>query len=224
MKKLDRLAYKYGVSFIKHGRKALAFLLFSAISAATVFTALGYGASQSIANRETIFWREAVIAKLPESCAVCGNGEGRPYHAPVLVNLSTGEIGEMRIYDPDLPRSDFNIAPIQQTGTFSFARYAGLTGIKDTCSHTSRVEIPEKLEPMNMEHFCRECRAILAKTASEGFVLLDLFDLKEIKAYAVIEGTEHTIRDYAVTVYWDDETYAYEAAWNRPYPEVGSDF
>ena len=206
MKTLDWRAYKYGVSFSKHGRKALAFLLFSAVSVAAVFTALGYGASQSIANRETIFWREAVIAKLPESCAVCGNGEGRPYHAPALVNLSTGEIGEMRIYDPDLPRSDFNIAPIQQTGTFSFAHYAGLTGIKDTCSHTSRVEIPEKLEPMDMEHFCRECRAILAKTASEGFVLLDLFDLKEIKAYAVVEGTEYTIRDYAVTVYWDDET------------------
>ena len=46
MKKLDWLAYKYGVSFSKHGRKALAFLLFSAVSVAAVFTALGYGASQ----------------------------------------------------------------------------------------------------------------------------------------------------------------------------------
>ena len=206
MKKLDRLAYKYGVSFIKNGKKAIAILLFSAIAAATVFSALGYGAARKLTDRKTAFWREAVIAELPKCCAVCGNGEGSRYHAPVLVNLSTGEIGEMRIYDPDLPRSDFNIAPIQQTGTFSFARYAGLTGIKDTCSHTSSVEIPKKLEPMNMEHFCRECRAILAKTASEGFVLLDLFDLKEIKAYAVVEGTEYTIRDYAVTVYWDDAT------------------
>ena len=32
MKKIDRLAYKYGVSFIKHGKKALAVLLFSAVA------------------------------------------------------------------------------------------------------------------------------------------------------------------------------------------------
>ena len=205
MKRLDKLAYKYGVSFIKNGKKALVILLFSAIAAATVFSALGYAAAMKLADRKTAFWREAVITERPNTCVVCENGEGRRYHAPVLVNLSTGEIGEMRIYDPDLPRSDFDIASIQQTGTFSFARYAGLTGIKDTCSHTSRVEIPGELEPMDMKYFCRDCRALLAQTASEGFVLLDLFDVEEIKAYAVIEGAEHTIRDYAVAVYWDDE-------------------
>lgn len=205
MKKADRLAYKYGVSFIKHGKKALAVLLFSAVALLTLSSALGYSIARSKANEETTFWREAVTARLPECCVVCENGEGRPYHAPVLVNLSTGEIGEMRIYDPDLPRSDFNIAPIQQTGTFSFVSYAGLTGRKDTCSHTSSVEIPAELKPLCMEHFCRSCRAILVQTATEGFVLLDLFDLEDIKAYDVVEGAEYTIRDYAVKVYWNEE-------------------
>ncbi|MBQ5642370.1 MAG: hypothetical protein IIV13_01255 [Bacteroidaceae bacterium] len=205
MKKIDRLAYKYGVSFIKHGKKALAVLLFSAVALLALFSALGYSVAWSKANKETIFWQEAVTATLPECCAVCENGEGRPYHAPVLVNLSTGEIGEMQIYDPDLPGSVLDINPIQQTGTFSFARYAGLTGRKDTCSHTSRVEIPKELEPLRMEHFCRACRAILAQTASEGFALLDLFNLEDIKAYAVLEGAEYTIRDYAVRVYWNEE-------------------
>lgn len=205
MKKIDRLAYKYGVSFIKHGKKALAVLLFSAVALLTLSSALGYSVAWSMANKETSFWQAAVTAKAPECCAVCENGEGRPYHAPVLVNLSTGEIGEMQIYDPDLPGSVLDINPIQQTGTFSFARYAGLTGRKDTCSHTSRVEIPTELEPLRMEHFCRACRAILAPIASEGFVLLDLFNLEDIKAYAVVEGAEYTIRDYAVKVYWDEE-------------------
>ena len=205
MKKIDRLAYKYGVSFIKHGKKALAVLLFSAVALLTLSSALGHSVAWSKVNKEADFWREAVTAKFPECCVVCENGEGRTYHAPVLVNLSTGEIGEMRIYDPDLPRSDFNIAPIQQTGTFSFARYAGLTGRKDTCSHTSTVEIPAELEPMRMEHFCRACRAILAQTAMEGFVLLDIFDLEDIKAYDVVEGAEYTTRDYAVKVFWNEE-------------------
>jgi len=54
-------------------------------------------------------------------------------------------------------------------------------------------------------NFCRACRAILAPIASEGFVLLDLFDFEDIKAYAVVEGAEYTIRDYAVKVYWNEE-------------------
>ena len=205
MKTIDRLTYKYGVSFVKHGKKSVAVLLFAAIVLLVISCALGYGVAQGKANEETNFWKEAVIAKIPECCAVCENGEGRPYHAPVLVNLSTGEVGEMRIYDPDLPRSDFNIATIQHTGTFSFVHYAGLIGRKDTCSHTSSVEIPAELEPLCMEHFCRDCRAILAQTATEGFVLLDLFGLEDIKAYAVVEGAEYTIRDYAVKVYWNEE-------------------
>lgn len=55
-----------------------------------------------------------------------------------------------------------------------------------------------------MEHFCRACRAILAPAASEGFALLDLFDLRT-SMYAVVEGAEYTIRDYAVKVYWNEE-------------------
>lgn len=38
----------------------------------------------------------------------------------------------MRIYDPDLPFSEYEIAPIQTTGTFSFASCAGYTGRRDT--------------------------------------------------------------------------------------------
>lgn len=42
MKKIDRLAYKYGVSFIKHGKKALAVLMFSAVALLTLSSAFGY--------------------------------------------------------------------------------------------------------------------------------------------------------------------------------------
>ena len=42
-------------------------------------------------------------------------------------------------------------------------------------------------------------------SCSEVFVLLDLFNMEEIGAYTFMEGDEHTIMDYAVTVYWNNE-------------------
>lgn len=76
----------------------------------------------------------------PETCALCG---GFRYHAPCLVRLDTGEVGELRVYDPD-PTQQGEISDRQQTGTFSFLHCAGLLGTRDTCSHTSSVDLTEK--------------------------------------------------------------------------------
>lgn len=54
----------------------------------------------------------------PEVCSLCGSGKRERYQAPVILNLTTGQSNEMRIYDPDLPFSEYEIAPIQTTGTF----------------------------------------------------------------------------------------------------------
>lgn len=56
----------------------------------------------------------------PEVCSLCGSGKRERYQAPVILNLTTGQSNEMRIYDPDLPFSEYEIAPIQTTGTFCF--------------------------------------------------------------------------------------------------------
>ena len=85
----------------------------------------------------------------PEVCALCGNGNGMSYHAPVVVNLSTGEIGEMRVYDPD-PQHPSEIAKKQSTGTFSFLTIPVLSGYRDTCSHSSHVTLPKKKEWMSI--------------------------------------------------------------------------
>ena len=39
----------------------------------------------------------------PEVCSLCGSGKRERYQAPVILNLTTGQSNEMRIYDPDLP-------------------------------------------------------------------------------------------------------------------------
>ena len=141
-----------------------------------------------------------VAYRQPEVCSLCGSGARERYHAPVILNLATGQSNEMRVYDPDLPNSDLEIAKVQNTGTFSFASCAGLVGRRDTCSHTCTVDIPKKTEGMKASNFCSGCRELLEDYRKQGFVLVDLYDESEIVVYGISEVSEYEIRDYKVTV------------------------
>lgn len=136
----------------------------------------------------------------PEVCALCGSGTRERYHAPVILNLSTGQKSEMLVYDPDLPNSDLEIAQIQTTGTFSFASCAGLTGRRDTCSHTCTVDIPFETAKMKRSHFCISCRELLEDYKKQGYVLVDMYDESGLTVYGISETSEYEIRDYKVTV------------------------
>ena len=137
----------------------------------------------------------------PEVCALCGSGSGISYHAPVVVNLSTGESGELRVYDPDPYRRN-EIAEEQSTGTFSFLYVAGIMGYRDTCDHSSHVTLPKEREwtQIDPSYFCRSCRTLLADTATEGYVLADLYNLSGITTYAIKDGAKYTIRDYDISI------------------------
>ena len=56
------------------------------------------------------------------------------------------------------------------------------------------------LEPETCS-FCHDCRALLAETVSEGYVLLELYNLEDIRAFAIENGAEYTICDYTVSIY-----------------------
>jgi len=183
--------------------KLLAFAL-AVTAAMTVAFGLGwhFGANDTDKKAYTAVWEAISTLPKPERCALCGNGEGMRYHAPCLVDLSTGEVGELAVYTPD-PSLVAEIAPKekQQTGTFSFISCAGLHGIRETCDYTCQVSIPlEDMNMMNPGHFCRECREILAGTGIKGYLLIDLYDIDHIKAYSVRNGEVYTIRDYVVSV------------------------
>ena len=138
--------------------------------------------------------------KLPEMCALCGSGAHERFHAPVILNLSTGQKNEMRVYDTDLPNSDLEISQIQTTGTFSFASCAGLTGRRDTCSHTCTVDVPFETDSMKRAHFCASCRDLLQNHKKQGYVLVDMYDENEIFVYGISGASEYEIRDYKVIV------------------------
>lgn len=132
----------------------------------------------------------------PEQCALCG--ERMRYHAPCLVDLSTGQVGEMNVYT-NHPSRQGEIVPMekQQTGTFSFRSCAGLTAVRDTCTHTCKVTLPGQKGLMNPALFCRGCRLLLAGAGLEGYVIVDLYDLDDVQAYPIQYGV---IRDYEISV------------------------
>jgi len=71
--------------------------------------------------------------------------------------------------------------------------------------HKNIAHIGEEIGKIAPALFCHDCRALLANTATEGYVLLDMYDLENIQAFVIENGAEHTIRDYTVSVYKDKE-------------------
>lgn len=167
-----------------------------AVAIAAAFS-LGRYTGDDAANRKAYaaLWEAIPALPDPEQCALCG--DGMPYHAPCLMDLSTGQLGEMTVYT-EHPSRQGEIAPLteQQTGTFSLLSCAGLTAIRDTCDHTCQVFLPENRALMNPALFCRKCRQLLAAGGLEGYVILDLHDLEHIRAYPL---REEIIRDYRIT-------------------------
>lgn len=124
-------------------------------------------------------------------------------HAPVLVNLSTGRIRELKIYDND-PRTTWEVAEEQRWDDWVFTVIDdNATMSWSSVDHTNVAHIGEGLAKFNPSYFCRECRALLAETGNRGYVILDLYDLGNIQGFAVKAGSEYTIRDYTVSIYKD---------------------
>ena len=163
--------------------------------------ALGWFAGGNAVNRKAYadLWEAMPYLPDPAQCALCG--EGISYHAPCLLDLSTGQMGELKVYDPH-PSLEGEIAPmeLQQTGTFNFQVCAGLTGVRNTANHTFQVTLSKDKTLMNPALFCGDCRRLLADAVLEGYVIADLYDMANIRVYPVQRGRDAVIRDYRVSV------------------------
>ena len=154
---------------------------------------------------DAAFWKVIATTPEPECCAVCEERNGNRYHAPVLVNLSTGTMRKLEIYDSD-PRRLGEVAEEQRWDDWVFTFIDGNATMSwSSEDQTNIAYIGEKVGKFAPALFCHDCRALLADTATEGYALLDVYDLENIQAYAVENGAEYTIRDYTVSIYKDKE-------------------
>lgn len=132
----------------------------------------------------------------PEYCAIC---DSIPYHAPCLINLATGEVGELVVYNPH-PFKTGELNSCQQGGTFSFLHVAGLNGYRDTESWETHITIPVNENKFEKKFFCNSCRDKIQSFADFGYLLLDLQTPKSFSILPLASGDTHSIRCYQIEV------------------------
>ena len=130
----------------------------------------------------------------PERCAIC---DSIPFHAPALVNLATGEVGELAVYDPH-PFKVAELNEYQQGGTFSFIYAAGLNGYSDTANWETHITIPTNENEYEEKYFCKACRELISDHTENGFLLLDLREPKKFSILSLASDNIQTVRCYEV--------------------------
>ena len=141
-----------------------------------------------------IFARAILSAPEPERCAIC---DSIPMHAPALVNLATGEVGELTVYDPH-PFKVAELNPYQQGGTFSFIYAAGINGYSDTANWETHITIPTNENEYEEKFFCKSCRERIAGHTDKGFLLLDLRAPESFSIISLESDVIQTVRCYEI--------------------------
>ena len=135
--------------------------------------------------------------KLPDRCALC---EGIRYHAPCMVNLTTGEVVEMELYEPH-PTLVAEISSFQPGGDLSFLYGAGLKLIRNRgSSWTIETSLSGNRGYIKFSEFCYLCRWRLLKCGFDRYAVVDLYDRKHPAVYSVRNGAAYDMRCYTVTV------------------------
>lgn len=108
------------------------------------------------------------------------------YHAPCLIDLSSGQVRELTVYtpDPNLPGKPA-AEEDQQSGSMDFSYFKDALIIRDTNKHL--------------------CQAQLSASSAGVYVLADLYDPENIRFYPVEPQSTYIIRDYEVSIYADGD-------------------
>lgn len=130
-----------------------------------------------------------------EKCSICRFIKS---HAPCLLNLSTGEIGELALYESHHTKVG-EIAEEQQGGTFCFFSAAGAKGTRTTNPWVLNIRVPMEGDRIHKSHFCQKCRELLTGY-DQGYILLDLYDKDEPTVYPLFANAAYGLRCYIVTV------------------------
>lgn len=143
----------------------------------------------------------------PKECILCTEP---PHHAPCLLNLATGEMGELTVYE--IHRN--LLLEEQTTGTFSFLHCAGLTGYRDTACELCHFDIPVDANKYNPAHFCTDCRKLLGSFKNHAYVLVDTFEKDSPLILPITESVTYELRYYRISTAYTEERSRYELTVN----------
>lgn len=148
---------------------------------------------------DVLYYENMIIAPEPRVCALCRNQIGTKIHAPCIVNLATGEVFELSVYDSH-PTEKGEVSAAAKKGYTSFFTGAGAMIQQNPDLEYCEATLPSEEDLIDPVHFCYECRRILAEQNKSGYIIADMYDPKAVEIYTVWDGAKYEIRDYLVSV------------------------
>lgn len=136
-------------------------------------------------------------------CALCAVF---PRHAPCLVDLNTGDICELEIYQPHHTKVA-ELSDEQYGGYMSLVQFGDINGI---LLGADKVELkaPAKADGVRDSLFCKTCCKLLKDNKCQGYILADLHSPNTPSVWRIEDGTSFSVRcyDVQVTQSYDTET------------------
>ena len=132
-------------------------------------------------------------------CCLCNN---IPRHAPCLINLSTGEIVELRVYEPH-PFNPVQIAEEQTGGYMCLISGTGIEGYQIAAEY-AQVTISPSVNTRD-KAFCNSCQKMLA-AYGDTYVLADFIEPTDPIVYPLKAGC-FDLRCYFVDISYTEGKY-----------------
>ena len=136
----------------------------------------------------------------PAVCVLC---DAFPRHAPCLVDLNTGELRELEIYQPHHTKVA-ELSDEQRGGYMSLISFGEISGI---LLGADRVELkaPANQSGVLESIFCKECRKLLKDSKCKGYILADLRTPETPAIWRIEDGISFSVRCYNVEISKSDE-------------------
>ena len=137
----------------------------------------------------------------PAECILC---DAFPRHAPCLVDLNTGELRELAIYQPHHTKVA-ELSDEQYGGYMSLVSFGDISGILLGADEVE-LEAPANVSGMLEGIFCKECRKLLKDNRCKGYILADLRHPETPAVWRIEDGTSFSVRCYDVEISKSDES------------------
>ena len=115
-----------------------------------------------------------------------------PRHAPCLVDLNTGELRELEIYQPHHTKVA-ELSDEQYGGYMSLIQFGNISGIL-LGADSVELEAPTKSTGMQASLFCKDCRKLLKDNKCQGYILADLRNPDAPAVWQIRDGTSFSVR------------------------------
>lgn len=136
----------------------------------------------------------------PAECALCA---AFPRHAPCLIDLNSGEIRELEIYQPHHTKAA-ELSDEQYGGYMSLVQFGDISGILLGADKV-KLEAPSKSTGMLDSLFCKDCRKLLKENNCQGYILADLRNPSTPTVWQIKDGTSFSVRCYEIDITASDD-------------------